>query len=260
MYTIESTLKEMPMLRLFSYGIFLYILVPMLVIILFSVDGGNYFKISDFEFSIKWYSQLLNNPIWYSGIITSLKVGIITVICCIILSIPTALWLNKHKNGVILSLIISPIVIPSIIIGLGWIFFFNDIGFNNSFVNLVIAHTVLCIPYVVLMTLSSLNNYDENIEKSARLCGANTYQILKDIQLPVMMPGLITGSSIAFITSFDEFIVALLLLDHSTQTLPIIMWSYVTDIISPSVLSVSVIITIVYAVVMSVGRINQRYE
>jgi len=239
---------------------FLYLFAPMLVIVLFSVDGGNYFKIADFEFSLKWYSQLFTDPMWYNSIITSLKVGITTLACCIILSIPTALWLNTYKNGVVLSVIISPIVIPSIIIGLGWIFFFHDIGFNNSFVNLVIAHTVLCVPYVVLMTLSSLSNYDQNIEKSARLCGANSFQILKDIQLPVMLPGLLTGSSLAFITSFDEFIVALLLLDHSTQTLPIVMWSYVTDIISPSVLSVSVIITIVYAVLIGLGKVNQKYE
>ena len=250
----------MLVLRLFSYGMFLYLVVPMLVIVLFSVDGGNYFKISDFEFSLKWYSQLFTNPMWTNSIITSLKVGIVTVFCCVLLSIPTALWLNTYKNGVVLSIIISPIVIPSIIIGLGWIFFFNDIGFTNSFVNLVIAHTVLCVPYVVLMTLSSLNNYDQTIEKSARLCGASTFQIFKDIQLPVLLPGLLTGSALAFITSFDEFIVALLLLDHSTQTLPIVMWSYVTDIISPSVLSVSVIITIVYAVLIGVGKVNQKYE
>jgi len=247
------------MLKIFSYAIFLYLLLPMLVIVVFSVDGGNYFKVSDFEFSFKWYSQLYSDPMWFNGIVTSFKIGITTVVCCILLSIPTALWLNKYKNGVILSIIISPIIIPSIIIGLGWVFFFNDIGFTNSFVNVVIAHTVLCVPYVVLMTLSSLNNYDQNVEKSAKLCGANSLQILKDIQLPIMLPGLLTGSSLAFITSFDEFIVALLLLDHSTQTLPIVMWSYVTDIISPSVLSVSVIITLVYAVLIGIGRLNQKH-
>jgi len=234
--------------------------MPMLVIILFSVDGGNYFKISDFEFSLKWYNQLFTDPMWYKSIVTSFQVGAYTVISCILLSVPAALWLNQYRNGIVLSVIISPIVIPSIIIGLGWIFFFNDIGFTNSFINLIIAHTVLCVPYVILMTLSSLNNYDENIAKSARLCGANSFQILKDIQLPVMLPGLLAGCSLAFITSFDEFIVALLLLDHSTQTLPIIMWSYVTDIISPSVLSVSVITTIVYAVLIYLGRVNRTYE
>lgn len=248
------------MLRLFSYGVFLYLLMPMLIILLFSVDGGNYFKISNFEFSTKWYKQLFTDPIWYKGIITSLQVGAITVINCILLSVPAALWLNKYKSGVVLSLIVSPIVIPSIIIGLGWIFFFNDIGFTNNFVNLVIAHTTLCVPYVILMTLSSLNNYNEDIEKSARLCGASNFQVLKDIQLPIMIPGILTGSCLAFITSFDEFIVALLLLDYSTQTLPIVMWSYVTDIISPSVLSMSVIITLVYAVLIGIGKKEKIYE
>jgi putative spermidine/putrescine transport system permease protein len=245
------------MLRLFSLGVFTYLLLPMLVIVLFSFDGGNYFKFEDFEFSLKWYTNLFTESHWAEGIVNSLKVAIATVLLSVAISIPAALWLNKYRNGLVLSVVVSPIVIPGIIMGIGWIFFFNDIGFTNSLVNLIIAHTVLCTPYVVLMTTSSLNNYNESIAKSARLCGASNLQVFKDVQLPIMLPGILAGSALAFITSFDEFIVALLLSGHNSQTLPIIMWSYVTDIISPSVLSISVLITIVYAVIIYFGKANK---
>lgn len=245
------------MLRLFSLGIFTYLLLPMLVIVLFSFDSGSYFKLDDFKFSLKWYTNLFTETHWREGIVNSLKVAFSTVLISIVISIPASLWLNKHRNGLVLSLIVSPIVIPGIILGIGWIFFFNNIGFTNNLINLIIAHTVLCTPYLVLMITSSLSNYNENTAKAARLCGANNLQVFKDVQLPIMAPGIFAGSALAFVTSFDEFIVALLLSGHNSQTLPIIMWSYVTDIISPSVLSISVIITIVYAILIYASRVDK---
>ena len=245
------------MLRLFSLGMFVYLLLPMLVIVLFSFDGGSYFKLEDFRFSLKWYINLFTETHWKEGIANSLKVAVSSVLISILISIPASLWLHKYKNGAILSLIVSPIVIPGIILGIGWVFFFNNIGFTNNLINLIIAHTVLCTPYIVLMITSSLSNYNENTAKAARLCGANNLQVFKDVQLPIMAPGIFAGSALAFVTSFDEFIVALLLSSHNSQTLPIVMWSYVTDIISPSVLSVSVITTLLYATLIYLIKENR---
>lgn len=247
-------------LFLFSIAVFLFLIVPVLIIVYASFSSDMYFLINDSGLSLQWYKEIFYNKKWISSFVNSITIGLYSTLISLIIGIPAALWLmltNKFYN-LIIMLVISPMIIPPLISAVSWFFFFSNIHFYNSFYTLILSHSVIGIPFVVLSVLTSLANFDKKLILAALSCGANWIQIFIKIILPVIIPGIFVGSILSFMSSFDDLIIALFLSDYTTRTIPLEMWSGLRENISPAVLAVTTLLILISFVSMLISYILQK--
>jgi putative spermidine/putrescine transport system permease protein len=144
-----------------------------------------------------------------------------------------------------------PLIIPQIIIAVGIFFFFSDIGFARTIFGIVLAHTLVAFPFVVLAVDSSLSEFDINLVSAGFSLGAGPVRVVMDIVVPNILPGIFAGAVLAFMTSFDEVILVLFLASNDQFTVPREMWKGAREEISPEILAVATIMTLVTLVVFS---------
>jgi len=246
--------------RLISISVFFFLIIPILVIVYASFSSDAYFLLSDSNFSLRWYEEMITNDKWIFSFINSIKIGLYSTIISLIIGIPAAIWLkftNKFYNFTI-AVVISPMIIPPIISAVSWFIFYSNIEFYNNFVLLVISHAIIGLPFVILSVLTSFNNFDKKTVLAAFICGANLRQIFIKIILPVILPGIFVGSILCFMSSFDELIIALFLSDFSTRTIPLEMWSGLRENISPVVLAVTTILVLISFISMLLTYLLQK--
>ena len=229
------------LVAIFSYCLLLFLIAPMLVIIYMSFSSDAYFLLDSSQFSLQWYKQLTSDSVWLKALKNSLQIGILSTTLSLMFAVPAAFWIHQNTSyrNLMLSLMISPMIIPPMIAAVSWFFYYNSIGFFNSMFNLILSNCIIGIPFVVISVLATLNNYTWNNEKSSLICGANKLQTFYYITLPAVYPGILIGGILSFIASFDELIVALFLSTYETRTIPLEMWSSMRENISPVVLAVT---------------------
>jgi putative spermidine/putrescine transport system permease protein len=161
---------------------------------------------------------------------------------------------NLPGRSLILALIISPMIVPVVVSGLGMYFLFAKIGLVASFTGLVLAHGILGVPYVVVTVTATLRQFDTSLVRAAYSLGANPLRAFLSVTLPIIAPGVISGGLFAFITSFDEVVVALFVGGPAQRTLPRQMFDGIRDNIDPSILAMSsmlVLVSLAFMVVMT---------
>lgn len=248
------------LVAVFSWCIIIFLIAPIIVIIYMSFSTDYYFNF-DNSFSFKWYLELFTDDNWQKALNNTLKFGVFSTIISLLIGVPAALWLTNYKKmqNLIMGFIIIPMIIPPMISAVSWFFFYNQIGLTNSFFKILVSHTILGIPFVVISVMASMANYNQYLEKSAKICGANSIQVFFKITLPIIYPGICVGAILSFISSFDDLIVALFLSNYSTQTLPLLMWSSMRENISPVVLAVTTILVVFSLVSMlAIQYLNQN--
>ena len=160
-----------------------------------------------------------------------------------------------------MGVLISPLVVPSIITALGVYFFFTSIGLTRTLTGLVLAHTVLATPFVVIIVSATLTGFDINLARAAASLGASPTRAFLTVTLPVILPGLISSAVFAFVTSFDETIVVLFLAGVEQHTLTREIWKGVREEVSPTILAVGTLMVLVSIVVLtSVELLRRRGE
>ena len=246
------------MLKFFSYNVFCFLLLPIIVVIYMSFNSNAYFMLGN-DLSIQWYKELFTTPVWISTFKNSLMLATVSTFFSLLIGIPAALWIkiNSKYESMIMSLVLSPIIIPPIIAAIGWFFFYSKLNMNNSMVNMVLSHTILSIPFVVISVLTSLKQYNLSLTKSSLLCGASQFETFMYITFPQIKLGIFTGALLSFMNSFDEFIVAMFLSNHNTRTVPLQLWSSMRENISPVVLAIASILIMVSFVFLLLS--NTKY-
>lgn len=249
--------------RILFIGVLSFLILPMGVIILMSFSADQFYMLDDLSFSLQWYNEFFSDPKWMAALVNSLKVGVLSCILSLAVGLPAALWLhdNKKYQNTVIAIILLPIVVPPLISAVSWYFASSMVGLTDNFMNLVIGHFLLGVPFVVICILTSLEKCNTAVENMALICGATKYQVFISIQLPVVIPGLLAGALLAFMTSFDELIVSLFLSNHETRTIPLEMWSGLRENISPVILVVTTITTVFSLVTMVVVTLSDdRYS
>ena len=228
------------LLFVLSWTLICFLILPIFVIVYMSFSSDLYFTF-DNTFSLRWYYDLVYDDKWLKSLKNSLIFGILSMIISLFVGVPAALWLHSTKQfrHFVVGLVLSPMIIPPMISAVSWFFFYTQIGLNNSFLEIIISHSILGIPFVVISVLASMTNYNKTYEKCARICGATHMQIFTKITLPVILPGILVGAILSFISSFDELIAVLFLSTYDTGTLPLLMWSSMRENISPVILAVT---------------------
>ncbi|HEY5740378.1 MAG TPA: ABC transporter permease [Gammaproteobacteria bacterium] len=225
-------------------------------------------------FSVRWYKSLVGictdvddaastmcHDKWMTGAGRSLYYAVISTLLATFLGTLAALGLSSEHmpfKRAIMALMISPLIVPLIITAAGMAFFFADVNLSNTDAGIILAHTILGLPFVVITVTSTLVGFDRGLMRAAaNLGGTPTYNFFK-IQMPLIAPGMISGALFAFITSFDEIVIILFIGGPDQHTLPRQMWSGIRQEISPTILSAATILVLFSIILLTTLEMLRR--
>jgi putative spermidine/putrescine transport system permease protein len=206
--------------------------------------------------------MFLGSDIWVGAMIRSFLVAVFSAALSMIIGVPAAFVLARQRiifKTVALAFILSPLIIPRIIIAIAIFYLYARIGLVGTSFGLVLGHTVLAVPFVVVTVMAVLKNYDERLDQAAWTLGASKARTLWHITFPLIQPGLIAAYLFAFVTSFDELTIALFVSGGTATTLPKQMWTDALLKVSPTVLAASTIVLLfVTCMILLAERIRRR--
>jgi putative spermidine/putrescine transport system permease protein len=242
----------------------IYLVLPILTILPISFTSSKLLVLPTPGWSMRWYEELLRNPIWLSGLKHSLIVGFAATFLATTAGTLAALGLarwNSPWKGVVLALVLSPMIIPIVIIAVGMFFFFSLLGLTSSYLGLVLGHTVIGLPFVVVTVTASLQVFDRRLQQAAASLGAPPFRVFWAITLPLILPGVLSGAIFAFATSFDDIVLALFIGNPSQRTLPREIFSGVRENISPAIAAIAIVlIAISILFMLSIEMLRRRSE
>jgi putative spermidine/putrescine transport system permease protein len=266
--------------------IFLFLIAPILIVFPLSFNKEPYFSFTEgmlaFDptaFSVRWYIDILHNGMiepaavigwwsdlwsnsqWIRSIKNSFIIGIFATLLATGLGTLAAIGLSRSEmpfRRPIMALLISPMIVPLVIIGSGMFFFFSDIGIAKTYLGVIVAHAILGTPYVIITVTATLVSFDESLTRAAASLGANPFRAFFKVQMPLILPGVVSGALFAFITSFDEIVVVLQIADVRQRTIPRQMFSGIREQISPTILAVATILVILSIVLLTVVEMLRR--
>ncbi|SEJ93478.1 ABC transporter permease subunit [Achromobacter sp. NFACC18-2] len=239
-----------------------FLAAPAFLMIPLSFDSGSGLTWPPKGFSLQWYEQMFTSPVWMQAITRSLIVGVGTGLLAMLIGTPAAFLLvraNMRGKSAMLAFVLSPIVVPRMIIAVGMFYFFARVGLVGSTIGLILAHTVVAVPYVVITMMAVLRNYDTRLDLAAQSLGAGPWSTLRFVTFPILSAGLLSSFLFAFATSFDELTIALFASGGLNATLPKQFWDEVTLQISPVIAAVSTCLFIfIAALIWLADRLRRR--
>ncbi len=236
-----------------------FLVAPILVIVVLSFSASRYLEFPPPGYSLRWYQNLFADPSWRETLLTSLEVAIPAMLLATSLGTAAAIGLVRSRSqarDLLLSLTLTPMIVPSIVTAVAAFLWFAPMHLIETRTALVLSHTAIAIPLVVLSVSASLQGVDHSLELCARSLGATPFMAFRRVTLPQIRSGILAGSLFAFITSFDEPVISLFVAGTRTVTLPKRMWDGIRYEIDPTVSAVStVIIVFTFALVLVAGRL-----
>ncbi|MGH8782914.1 ABC transporter permease subunit [Paraburkholderia sp.] len=249
-------------LRIVVILLLVFLSAPAFLMIPLSFDAGSGLAWPPHGFSLQWYQQIVDSPLWMQAITRSMLVGIGTGILSMLIGTPTAFLLVRggmRGKAAMLAFVLAPIVVPRMIIAVGVFYFFAKIGLVGSSLGLVLAHTTVAVPYVVITMMAVLRNYDTRLDQAAHSMGARPWATLRRVTFPILGAGLMSSFLFAFATSFDELTIALFTSGGVSTTLPKQFWDEITMQISPVIAAVSTcLFAFIAALIWVADRLRRR--
>lgn len=231
------------------------------MIIPLSFNAEPYFTYPMPGLSLRWYEDFWQSDMWSLAIRNSIIVAVSATILATTLGTLAALGLSKPGlpyKGVILGLLISPIIVPLVITAVGMYFFYSNLGLTNSLPGIILAHTALGTPFVVITVTATLVGFDHSLTRAAQNLGASPARTFFKVQMPLILPGVISGGLFAFVTSFDEVVVVLFLAGVEERTIPRQMWSGIREQISPTILAVATLLIVLSILLLTTIELLRR--
>ena len=257
-----------PVDRMVHYGVrtgtglvFAFLMLPILVIIPLSFNALPYFtfneemlKLNPDAYSLRWYRDMFANEQWIHSIKNSFIIGISATLLATLLGTLAALGLSRPHMPwriPIMSLLISPMIVPIIITAAGMFFFYSSVGLSQTTTGIILAHTALGTPFVVITVTATLFGFDTTLMRASANLGATPVQTFFRVIVPMILPGVISGGLFAFVISFDEVVCVIFLAGFEQRTIPRQMWAGIREQISPTILAVATLL-IVFSVCMMI--------
>lgn len=224
------------------------LVVPTLIVIPMSFSDSQYLEFPPSNWSVRWYEEYLQTTKWMRATVTSLQVGVLTMLLATPLGTAAAyaLFVSGHRAAkAVFVFLITPMIVPVILIAIGTFYAYGRMGMNNTITGLVLAHTALATPLVMIVITSALRTYDLNQELVARSLGASRFKAFFVITLPQIRFSVLTTALLSFLTSFDEVIIAIFISGGVNATLTKHMFSALRDFIDPTIAAISTIMILV---------------
>jgi len=269
-------------------AIFLFLVAPILLVIPLSFNVEPYFsfteKMLSFDptgYSLRWYDRIFThgmanpdiprdstwwkdvweNAQWIHAAKNSAIIGISATILATLLGTVAALGLSRPEmpfRRAIMGLLISPMIVPLIITATGLFFFYSSTGLSHTYPGIIMAHATLGIPFVIITVTATLVGFDHSLTRAALNLGASPVTVFRQITMPLILPGVISGALFAFVTSFDEVVVVLFVAAYDQQTIPRQMWNGIREQISPTILSVATILVVFSILLLTTVELLRR--
>ncbi|KIC49657.1 MULTISPECIES: ABC transporter permease [unclassified Tateyamaria] len=262
--------------------IFFFLVAPIVVVMPLSFNAQDFFtftpemlRLDPEGYSLKHYRDFFTNPQWQLALKNSLIIAPLATIISVTLGTLAAIGLSQSHvpfKGAIMAILISPMIVPLIISATGMFFFYaqlgnwmeGTLGLDKGFVGyvkVILAHAVLGIPFVIITVTATLVGFDRSLTRAAANMGAGPVTTFFRVQMPLILPGVISGGLFAFITSFDEVVVVLFVGSASQKTLPWQMFIGLREQISPTILAVATILVVIsIALLTTVELLRRRSE
>jgi putative spermidine/putrescine transport system permease protein len=241
-----------PLALAFNALFIAFMLAPLVVVVAVSLTPSGYLEFPPSGVSLRWFSAILDNPDFITAFWTSLYLGIASATLATLIAIPAGLAIGRYRfagRGVLVGLFMSPLTVPSIVLGISFLRFLASIGLSGTFASLVACHAIIVMPYVLRLVLAAVVGLDGDAERAAISLGASSFTTFRRVTLPMILPGVAGGWVLAFITSFDEVTVSVFIVNPSTLTLPVRLFAHITQTTDPLVASISTMI-ILFTVVL----------
>lgn len=253
-------------LRAVVFFVALFVTVPTLFLIPMSLSSGTTFQFPPPGWSLRWYRNLVEATAWRDAAMTSFKVAIIVAPLALAIGTCAAFGLarlGRRVQAAGTTALISPLMVPNILIALAVYGLFLKLGLSGTLRGLVLGQTALAVPFVLIAVSARLRGYDRTLTSAALSLGASPWAAFRSITLPLIAPGIVAGGVFAFVASFDELTIALLLQGPGNVTLPVQMFNSVTESADPTISAASTVLVVVISAVIllvQLGWMRRRQE
>ena len=238
-----------------AFAVLAFLMLPILIIVPLSFNAEPYFSFTEGmialdpeAYSTRWYAAIFSDQKWLLSIRNSFLIGTMAATLSTILGTIAAVGLSSPVmpfKRLITALLLSPMIVPLIIVAAGMFFFYSRFNLVGSFTGLVIAHAALGMPFVIITVTATLSGFDRSLYNAGISMGASPLKVFWDVVIPLIRPGVISGGLFAFVTSFDEVVVVLFLAGPEQRTIPRQMFSGLREQINPTILAVATLLILI---------------
>ena len=240
-------------------ALYVFLIAPIVIVVLASLNSGRFLVFPPEGFSLQWYVKFVNSRAFMRSFMFSLKLAALTTVIASVIGTAAALYVVRRarQSTTLRLLLVAPLQLPGIMTALALLIFYYAVGLGGTtYLGLLLGHVLVCMPYAFLTVSAVLYNFDRSLEEAARSLGASAFTTFRRVTLPIIKGGVISGAVFAFITSFDQFPISLLLSGVGTTTLPIQVFDYLRFSFDPTAAAVGTInILITLGVVVLTERL-----
>lgn len=248
-------------LGLVSALILAFLIAPMVIVVILSFSSARFLRFPPPGLSLQWYQEFFSSYAWTSAATMSVGVAVAVTLLSLALGIPGAIGLMRGSfpgRRLVAAMILSPIIVPGIIVAIGLYYTYADYRLIGNPIALVVGHTCLAVPFVVITVANALNGVDPRLEQAARNLGASPFAAFRQVTFPLIRPGVLAGGVFAFATSFDELLIALFVSGSDAVTLPRRMWDQIRYQLEPTIAAASSLLIVVTLGLMIVAELLRR--
>jgi spermidine/putrescine transport system permease protein len=253
--------RHNPGFGIFTAVVMGFLYLPLAVLVIFSFNANRAVTVWT-GFSFSWFVRVAHNGDIRHAAYISVLVGVLATICSTVIAIAAALGFERggrfRGQESAMGLVMMPLVVPEIVTAITTLIFFSSIGFHYGVLNLVIAHTVFCIPFAMLPIQARLSAVGTTYEDAARDLYGGEWRIFLRITLPLMVPGIMAGAILAFVTSLDDFLISFMVSSAGSTTLPVYVYGMMRLGVTPEVNAISAILLVISAALALVAFMISR--
>ncbi|WP_225773420.1 ABC transporter permease [Pseudomonas sp. Marseille-Q5115] len=234
----------------------LFLLLPVVFIVLLSFGSSQWLVFPPPGWTVKWYAQFFANAEWMAAAWSSLKVALLTTVFAVALGVPTAFALVRGRfigRELLYALFTLPMIVPLVIIAVAVYALFLKLGLTGTLFSFVVSHVIVALPFTIISIINSLKLFDRSIEDAAVICGASRIQAILRVTFPGIRPGLISGGLFAFLVSWDEVVLSVMMASPTLQTLPVKMWTTLRQDLTPVIAVASTLLIALSVLVMLIA-------
>jgi ABC-type spermidine/putrescine transport system permease subunit II len=238
-----------------------FLLLPILIVIPMSFGTSDFPVFPPPQYGLRWYASFFQDSKWLDALWSSLRVGLTVTGIATALGSAAALGVHKMRSarkGWLDTLFVIPMSVPAIITAVALYYLMAPLGWVANSVAVVLGHTVLASPYVYITVRAALRSFDPSLELAALGLGASWPKMFRLVMLPALLPSLIGGAVFAFVTSFDDVVMALFLTTIRNRTLPKLMYEGLAQDFDPTVISASCVLIAATALILTANILSGR--
>ncbi|MCG8355759.1 MAG: ABC transporter permease [Kiloniellales bacterium] len=249
----------------FVYGfavlVLLFLVLPVLIVVPMSFSDTNYLAFPPKGFTWRWYEEIFTESIWTRPAWLSIRIAVLTAVFSTVIGTAAAFAIVRGRfkgKSAVRLFIVSPIIAPNIVVAIAIFFAFVQLRLIGTTLGFVLAHSILCVPFVVLTVGAALERFDADLELAALGLGAGRLAAFWYVTLPIILPGVTGGAIFSFLISFDEPVISYFVSSVRQATLPRVIFQNIETSVEPNVAAISTVLIVVSASIVVVGLLLRR--